>query len=103
MLITELQDKILLTCTSTKRVCTCYYMNNYVNDSYKDQLSLINRATRCITANVLQTNDIDAQCSKLATKLSRQRFASKVTNCQQPHLHLTYPTCTWRLRWGHPV
>jgi len=26
-------------------------------------------ATRCITANVLQTSKVDAQCDKLATKL----------------------------------
>jgi len=36
----------------------------------KYQLSLTNpRATRCITANVLQTM-VDAQCDELATKLS---------------------------------
>ena len=28
------------------------------------------RATRCITANVLQANKVDAQCDKLATELS---------------------------------
>jgi len=51
-------------------------------------------------ANVLQTNKVDAQCDKLATELSWQRFASKVTNyCQLPHLHLAYPTCIWCLRW----
>jgi len=31
------------------------------------------RATRCTTANVLQTK-VDAQCDKLATELSRQHF-----------------------------
>jgi len=46
---------------------------------------------RCITANVLQTNNVDAQCDKLATELSRQRLASKVANLQLSHLHLTYP------------
>ena len=45
------------------------------------------RATRCITANVLQINKVDAQCDKLATELCWQRFASNVVN-----LHLTYPT-----------
>jgi len=36
----------------------------------KDQLSLTNpRATRCITANVLQ-NKVDAQCDNLAAELS---------------------------------
>jgi len=44
---------------------------------------------RCITANVLQTNQVDAHCDKLATELSWQRFASKVANFQLPHLHLT--------------
>ena len=46
-------------------------------------------ATHCITANVLQTNKVDALCDKLATELSRQRFASKVANL--PQLHLTSP------------
>jgi len=41
--------------------------------------------------NVLQTNKVDAQCDKLATKISWQCFASKVGNCQLPHLHLTPP------------
>jgi len=36
----------------------------------KDQLSLTNRTTRCITANVLQTNKVDVQCDQLATDLS---------------------------------
>ena len=39
----------------------------------KEQLSLTNRATHCITANVLQTNEVDAQCDKLdklATELN---------------------------------
>jgi len=59
-------------------------------------------ATRCITANVLQTNKVDAQCDKLATELSWQCFASKVTNFQLPHLYLTYLTCIWHLCWGWP-
>ena len=57
------------------------------------------RMTRCSTANV----QVDAQCDKLATELSRQRFASKVANIQLRQLHLAYPTCSWRLRWGDPV
>ena len=60
------------------------------------------RATRCITANVLQTSSAVAQCDKLATELSWQRFASKVANFQLPQLHLNYPTCIWRPRWGWP-
>jgi len=36
----------------------------------KDQLSLTNRAMHCIMTNMLQTNKVDAQCNKLATKLS---------------------------------
>jgi len=49
--------------------------------------------TRCIMANVLQTNKVDAQCDKLATELSWQHFASNVANFQllQPHLHLVPP------------
>jgi len=45
-------------------------------------------------ANVLQTNNVDAQCDKLATELSWQRFASKVDNFQLPHLHLA-PALEW--------
>jgi len=56
------------------------------------------RATRCSTANV----QVDSQCGKLATELSRQRFASKVANFQLLQLHLTYSTCIWRHRWGRP-
>ena len=46
-------------------------------------------------AIVLQTNNVDAQCDKLATELSRQRLESKVANLSSiapifnlPHLHL---------------
>jgi len=53
-----------------------------------------------ITANVLQTNKVDAQCDKLATELSQQRFASKFASLQLPHLYLTYLTCICCLRWG---
>jgi len=60
------------------------------------------RATCCITANVLQTNNVDALCDKLATEQSWQRFTSKVANLQQSHLHLTYCTCIWHLHWGDP-
>jgi len=49
-------------------------------------------------ANVLQRHEMDAQCDKLATKLSWQCCTSKVANFQLLHLHLTYPTCIWRLR-----
>jgi len=38
------------------------------------------RAMFCITANVLQTNNVDAECDKLATELSYWRFAPKVAN-----------------------
>jgi len=54
-------------------------------------------------ANMLQTNNMDAQCDKLATEQSWQRFTSKVANFQLLHLHLTYPTCIRRLHWGDPV
>ena len=56
--------------------------------------------TCCITANVLQTNNVDAQCDKLANE--RQCFALKVASFQLPRLRLTYPTCIWCLRWGWP-
>jgi len=61
------------------------------------------RATRCVTANVMQTNKADAPCDKHATELSWQHFTFKVANLQLLHLHLTYPTCIWCLRsgWHH--
>jgi len=37
-----------------------------VHNAVKSQLSQTNRATLCVTANVLQTK-VDAQCDKLAT------------------------------------
>jgi len=49
----------------------------------------------CITANVLQTSKVDAQCDKPATELNWQRFASKVANFQRLYLHLTYSTCSF--------
>jgi len=60
------------------------------------------RATRCITANVLLTSNVDAHCNKLETELSWQRFASKVAGFQLPQLHSTYPSCIWRLHLGWP-
>ena len=67
---------------------------------YKIKVTMINccwqtHATHCITVNVLQTNKVDAQCAKLATELSWQRFASEVVNFQLLHLHLNCPTCIW--------
>jgi len=59
------------------------------------------RAMRCITANVLQTSKVDAQCDKLATEVSWQCLASTVASLQLLHLHLTYLTCIWRLRLGN--
>jgi len=55
----------------------------------KDQLSLANpRDALYSTANV----QVDGQCDKLATELSRQ--------FQLSQLHLIYPTCIWRLSLG---
>jgi len=54
------------------------------------------RATHCNTTNLLQTS----KCDKLATELSSQRFVPKVANLKLLRLHLTYPACIWRLRWG---
>jgi len=42
----------------------------------------------CSMANMLQTNKVDAQCDKAATKLSWQRFTSKVANFQLLHQQL---------------
>ena len=58
----------------------------------------LTRATRCITANV----QVDAQCDKLATELSWQRFVLKVANFLLFHMHLTYTGCIWHLRWEWP-
>jgi len=59
------------------------------------------RVTHCITVNALQTRW--TLSDKLAIELCGQRIAPKVVNLQLPHLHLTYPTCILRLRWGDPV
>ena len=58
----------------------------------------VTRATCYITTKVLQTEG-DAQCDKLATKLSRQRLR---VICRKSPI-LTYPTCIWHLRWDDPV
>jgi len=68
----------------------------------KDQLSLTNPCNALHHDECAAKNKVDAQCDKLATELSWQRFAPKVVNFQLPHLHLTYPTCIWRLCWGWP-
>jgi len=53
-----------------------------------------NQATRCITANVLQTSKVDTQCDKLATYLSWQwcvksrRFSATAPAFNLPHMHL---------------
>jgi len=67
-------------------------MNN-LKMMYKDsdQLSLTNPCDALHHA--------ERATNKLATELSRQRFASKVANFQSTHMHSTYtPTCIWRLR-----
>ena len=56
------------------------------------------RAMRCSAANV----QVNAECDKLATEISWQRYASSVANFKLSQLHLTYPTCIWHLRWGWP-
>jgi len=50
--------------------------------------------------NVQQKNKVDAQYDKLATELSWQRFASKVTNVELPHLH--FPSRTTHLHLASP-
>jgi len=56
------------------------------------------RTVRCITANVLQTNKVDAQWDKLATEPSWQlihvksrQFAATAPAFNIPHLHLVPP------------
>ena len=68
----------------------------------KDQLLLTNPCNALHHDKCAAKVDAQRQCDKLATELSRQRFAPKVANFQLPHLHLTYPTCIWRLCWGRP-
>jgi len=72
--------------------------------NYSISCSWRTRATRCITANVLQTK-VDAQCDKLATELSWKRLRrSTFSSYSQSFViaNLTNPTCIWRLRWGDP-
>jgi len=68
----------------------------HTQSTNKDRLSLTNP---CDT-NMPQTSNTNAPCDQLATELSWQRFALEVANFQLPQLHLTYPACIWRLRWG---
>jgi len=67
-------------------------------NNLKNQLKT--RVTLCITTNMLQTNKVVADCDKLATKVSFQRFALKVVNFHVLHMHLTCLTCIWHFRWG---
>jgi len=46
----------------------------------------------CVPAIVLQTNKADAQCDKLATEPSWQRFAPQFANFQLLYRTCIYPT-----------
>jgi len=46
---------------------------------------------------------LDQLRTGLRSGSSRFELSRHVANFQLPHLHLTYPTCIWRLRWGDPV
>jgi len=81
-------------------VCVCVCMSVRSHFSTRISCRWQTRATRSIMAKVMQTNNVNAQCDKLATELSWQRFSSKVANFQPQHLHLTYLTCIWHFRWG---
>jgi len=86
----EATDKLGFTCKiainlmcawwSYTSVYKCWVQGSAVADKPVQYAALV---------NVLQTNKVDAQCDKLATKLSWQCFTAKVANLQ--HLHLTYP------------
>ena len=89
-----LLEKVLLT-PRRDRFAITKFLHRSISCSWRT------RATRCITANVLQTK-VDAQCDKLATELSWQHFRrltfssySKLfvesRQCYLPHLHLTSP------------
>ena len=67
------------------------------------QLHLV-KPTQCAASRRTWCKQIRWMLSVInfATELSWQRFTLKVTNFQLPHPHLTYPTCTWRLRWQWP-
>ena len=93
------------------------YTTRHCNSKYDTQITVKTsisccwrtRATRCITANTLQTK-VDAQCDKLVTELRGQRLRrstfsshselSKVANFIIPHLHLV-PPFGWSL-WVLP-
>jgi len=85
-------------------VCVCVSVCLSVRSHFSTRISCRwqTRATRSIMANVLQASHVNAQCDKLATELSWQRFVSKVANFQPQHLHLTYLACIWHFRWGDP-
>jgi len=53
---------------------------------------------RCITANVLQTNNVDAQCDKLCNRaklatlhVESHQFSAATPAFNLPHLHLVPP------------
>jgi len=77
------QESDLVLCDSTR--ISCHWQTH---------------TTHCITANVLQTSKVDAQCDKLVTELTWQRFTSEVANLQLPHLHLTTPLGLTRLSFA---
>ena len=59
--------------TRTRSAISMVGSRDEAASDYYEQGSAIaekSRATRCITANVLQTNKVDAECDKLATELS---------------------------------
>jgi len=97
-------------CTLVLSMCTQFKVRSFTRSKGMNCAPKLTRisyrwqthTTYCITANVLQTNKVDAQCDKLATELSWQRFVSKVASFHLPHLHLTYPACIWRLCRGWP-
>jgi len=71
----------------------CYYC--FSSDSLTSMKTRIRcrrqtRATRCITAYVLQTNKVDAQRDQLATELSWQRYTSR-----RKSPILSYRTCIY--------
>ena len=67
-----------------KTPTSCLAVNVFTRISCRWQT----RATRCITANILQTNKLDAQRDQLATELSWQRYR---TSIYPTHLHLAPP------------
>ena len=70
-------------------------------DANKHQLSMTNpRATRCITAKVLQTSNVVAQCDKTCDRAKLTTLRAESRHFSATAATVIYTTGVWRLRWG---